>query len=193
MWRSSFRLASAEAILSYLNEAVDEQGLRELIKLNTDIASAEFSSSDQRWHLTTTSGQKYSCSFLLGCMGYYSYENPFTPQLPGQENFKGKIVHPQVWTEECDQLIQGAKVAVIGSGATAVTILPNIADQAEHVTMVQRTPTYIAALPHVRTLLVLLPSMAVIIKSLIPEHDSMKLIFFSSARCCGRLPEEVAS
>ena len=151
MWRSSFRLASAEAILSYLNEAVDEQGLRDSIQLNTDISSAEFSSSDQRWHLTTSRGQKYSCGFLLGCMGYYSYENPFTPQLPGQQNFRGKIVHPQVWTEECDQLVQGAKVAIIGSGATAVTILPSISDQADHVTMVQRTPTYIAALPRVST------------------------------------------
>ena len=151
MWRSSFRLASAEAILAYLNEAVEEQGLRELIKLNTDISSAEFSSSDQMWHLTTSKGEKYSCGFLLGCMGYYSYENPFTPHLPGQQNFKGKIVHPQVWSEECDQLIQGAKVAMIGSGATAVTILPSITDKAEHVTMVQRTPTYIAALPRVGT------------------------------------------
>ena len=85
MWRSSFRLAAAEDILSYLNEAVDEQGLRDMIRLNTDIESAEFSSGDNRWRLTTTSGEKFSSSFLIGCMGYYSYETPYTPHLPGQE------------------------------------------------------------------------------------------------------------
>ena len=88
--------------------------------------------------------------FLIGCMGYYSYENPHTPHLPGQENFSGKIIHPQLWTEECDQLIKGAKVAIIGSGATAVTILPSISNVAEHVTQIQRTPSYVAALPKVR-------------------------------------------
>ena len=150
VWRSSFRLASAEAILAYLNEAVDEQGLREMIKLNTNIETAEFSSQDNRWHLTTSQGEKFSCSFLIGCMGYYSYENPFTPHLPGQETFQGRIVHPQVWTEECDELIKGAKVAMIGSGATAVTILPCISDVVEQLTLVQRTPSYIAALPRVR-------------------------------------------
>ena len=99
-------MASAEAILAYLNEAVEEQGLRELIKLNTDISSAEFSSSDQRWHLTTSKGEKYSCGFLLGCMGYYSYENPHRPALPGQERFQGRIVHPQLWDEKCDEMIR---------------------------------------------------------------------------------------
>ena len=129
---------------------MDEQGLREMIKLNTNIETAEFSSQDNRWHLTTSQGEKFSCSFLIGCMGYYSYENPFTPHLPGQETFQGRIVHPQVWTEECDELIKGAKVAMIGSGATAVTILPCISDVVEQLTLVQRTPSYIAALPRVR-------------------------------------------
>ena len=84
---------------------------------------------------------------LFGCTGYYSYENPYQPHFSGQENFTGPIVHPQKWNEEHDQQILGKKVAIIGSGATAVTILPSIADQVSHVTMVQRTPTYIASAP----------------------------------------------
>ena len=84
---------------------------------------------------------------LFGCTGYYSYENPYQPKFPGQENFTGPIVHPQMWNDEHDKQIMGKKVAIIGSGATAVTILPSISDQVSHVTMVQRTPTYIAAAP----------------------------------------------
>ena len=92
---------------------------------------------------------KYSCNVLFGCMGYYSYETPHTPALPGQERFRGRIVHPQQWSSDCDQEIKNARVALIGSGATSVTLLPNIVDTVEHVTMVQRTPTYISALPRV--------------------------------------------
>ena len=86
---------------------------------------------------------RYSCKFLFSCTGYYSYETPYEPRFPGQENFKGTIIHPQKWTAEHDKEIIGKKVALIGSGATAITILPNIADVASHVTMVQRTPAYI--------------------------------------------------
>ena len=86
---------------------------------------------------------RYSCKVLFGCTGYYSYETPYEPGFPGQENFKGTIIHPQKWTSEHDKEIIGKKVALIGSGATAITILPNIADVASHVTMVQRTPAYI--------------------------------------------------
>ena len=177
VWRSSFRLASAEAILSYLNEAVDEQGLREKIRLNTNIETAEFSSRDNMWHLTTSTGERYSSSFLIGCMGYYSYENPYIPHLPGQENFAGRIVHPQFWTEECDEQIKGAKVAMIGSGATAVTILPCISDVVEKLTLIQRTPSYIAALPRVRTMC----------------WESHLTCLFLSERRRGGLPEELAA
>ena len=92
-------------------------------------------------------GETYSCNTLFGCMGYYSYENPNRPKFPGEERFKGKIVHPQLWDKECDEQIKDAKVALVGSGATSVTLLPNITDTVEKVTMIQRTPTYIAALP----------------------------------------------
>jgi len=193
VWRSSFRLASAEAILAYLNEAVDEQGLREMIKLNTNIETAEFSSQDNRWHLTTSQGEKFSCSFLIGCMGYYSYENPFTPHLPGQETFQGRIVHPQVWTEECDELIKGAKVAMIGSGATAVTILPCISDVVEQLTLVQRTPSYIAALPR-------RDAVADFLKKWLPEELAVKInrwkqvvLGFLFYKWCVTFPEKASS
>jgi len=149
IWRSAEPIATGEAIMDYLKEAAEEQGLMEKIRFNTDIASATWSSVDNKWHLVTKSGARFSCDVLFGCTGYYSYENPYEPKFPGQERFPGPIVHPQKWTEEHDKAIVGKKVAMIGSGATAVTILPSIADSASHVTMVQRTPTYIAAKPKI--------------------------------------------
>ena len=93
---------------------------------------------DNRWHLVTSDGLRYSCNVLFGCTGYYSYENPYEPKFPGQEDFPGPIVHPQKWKPEHDKMVEGKRVAMIGSGATAVTILPSLAESAEHVTMVQR-------------------------------------------------------
>jgi len=149
IWKSAKPIAPAEDILEYLKEAAEEQDIMKNIKFNTDIASAAWKSEDNRWHLTTTSSKKYSCNVLFGCSGYYSYETPYEPTFPGQEKFPGPIVHPQKWTEEHDKQIVDAKVAIIGSGATAVTILPNITDSASHVTLIQRTPTYIAGKPEV--------------------------------------------
>ena len=120
-----------------------------ILRFSTDIEFAGFTSEDNKWHLVTKSGARFSCDVLFGCTGYYSYETPFEPKFPGQDRFPGPIVHPQKWTEEHDKAIVGKKVAMIGSGATAVTILPSIADSASHVTMVQRTPTYIAAKPKI--------------------------------------------
>eukprot|EP00092_Neocalanus_flemingeri_P028947 GFUD01031430.1.p1 GENE.GFUD01031430.1~~GFUD01031430.1.p1 ORF type:complete len:497 (+),score=112.16 GFUD01031430.1:102-1592(+) len=148
-WQSTKPISPGKDILVYLREAAEEQGIMENINFNTDIETAAWVSADNRWHLTTTTGSRYSCNVLFGCTGYYSYETPFEPSFPGQEAFSGKIVHPQKWTKEYDELVVGAKVAIIGSGATAVTILPNISNDASHVTMVQRTPTYIAAKPEV--------------------------------------------
>ena len=82
----------------------------EKMRFNTNIAEAEWISSDHRWHLTTTDGKKYSCNVLFGCMGYYSYENPHQPTFPGQEKYQGRIVHPQLWDEDCDKQIKDAKV-----------------------------------------------------------------------------------
>ena len=148
-WESVEPIASKEEIQTYLREAAEEQCLLEKIKFNTDIVTAHWSSLDDKWHLLTKEGTKFSCNFLFGCTGYYSYENPYEPTFPGRERFCGPIVHPQRWMEVHDKMIVDKKVVLIGSGATAVTILPSIVDIASHVTMVQRSPTYIAAKPRV--------------------------------------------
>lgn len=147
IWKSATPIATGEEILAYLHEAAEEQGIKDKIKFGMDVSSASWCSADNRWHLEMSSGELVSCGMLFGCTGYYSYEQPHEPAFPGQARFPGQVVHPQKWTEECDKAIVGKKVAIIGSGATAVTILPNISDSAAHVTMVQRTPTYIAAKP----------------------------------------------
>lgn len=149
IWKSAKPIAPAEDILEYLNEAAKEQNIMEKIKFNTDIKTVIWSSNDKCWYLTTTTGLQYSCNTIFGCTGYYSYEHPYIPTFKGEKEFKGKIVHPQQWTSEDDALIVGKKVAIIGSGATAVTLLPNISEKAEHVTVVQRTPSYIGAKPDV--------------------------------------------
>ena len=149
IWKSSVPIASKEAIIDYLKEAANEQGIMEKINFNTDVKSAIWSSNDKKWHLTTTTGIRYSCNMLFGCTGYYSYEKPYQPTFKGENDFSGKIVHPQNWTIEDDKFIVDKKIAIIGSGATAVTLLPNIANVAEHVTMIQRTPSYIGANPTV--------------------------------------------
>jgi len=149
MWKSATPIATAEEIRSYLNEAANERGIKQNIHFNTDVESAAWDSKDNQWHLVTKRGKRFSSNVLFGCTGYFSYETPYEPGFPGQDNFKGKIIHPQKWDHQDDEIIKGKKVAMIGSGATAVTILPNIANQTKHVTMVQRTPTYIAAKPEV--------------------------------------------
>jgi len=147
VWKSPKAIAPGEDILAYLTEAAKEHGIIDHIRFNTDIKTADWKSSDNQWHLVTTGGDKYTCRFLIGATGYYSYESPHIPHFPGQEDFKGTLVHPQFWKAHHDTEIVGKKVAIIGSGATAVTILPNISERVEHVTMVQRTPTYIGVKP----------------------------------------------
>jgi len=149
IWKTSKPIATGEEIMTYLTEAANEQGIMDKIMFNTDVKKAEWVSKNNCWYLTTTKGTTFSCNMLFGCTGYYSYENPYRPTFPGEENFTGTIIHPQKWNEESDNIIVDKKVAIIGSGATAVTILPNIADKTNHVTMIQRTPTYIVARPEV--------------------------------------------
>ena len=147
IWKSAIPIATGDEILAYLNEAVREEKILEKIKFNTDISTAEWNSADNRWHLTTSDGRRYSCWMLIGCTGYFSYENPHRPTFPGEEKFPGPILHPQEWNADADTAIMGKKVAIIGSGATAVTMLPSIVNKTNHVTMVQRSPTYIFSKP----------------------------------------------
>ncbi|HLR17093.1 MAG TPA: NAD(P)/FAD-dependent oxidoreductase [Alcanivoracaceae bacterium] len=149
-WKDDQSIADGHTIRAYINEAADEYGVREHIRFGHHVEHANWSSSDARWYLTTTdkeSGKQktFSCNFLVGCTGYYRYDAGYTPEFPGRENFKGEFIHPQLWPEDLDY--SNKKIVIIGSGATAVTLLPSLADKAQHVTMLQRSPSYVASVP----------------------------------------------
>ncbi|MBS0234056.1 MAG: NAD(P)/FAD-dependent oxidoreductase [Proteobacteria bacterium] len=138
-------IATAERIVTYLKGVIDENDLARHIRYGHKIISADWDSSRKRWQLTaerTDTGErlKFETSFLWMCQGYYGHEKGYTPEWLGMENFKGTIVHPQTWPADLDY--SGKRVLVIGSGATAATLVPAIADDAAHVTMLQRSPTY---------------------------------------------------
>ncbi len=138
-------IASAEAILKYMGEVVDENDLARHIRYSHSITTASWSTDDRRWTVAgirTDTGEPVSitCNFLWMCQGYYRHSVGYTPQWPGMDRFAGTIVHPQTWPE--DLPYQGKRVIVIGSGATAATLVPAIAADCAHVTMLQRSPTY---------------------------------------------------
>ncbi|MGO9487923.1 MAG: flavin-containing monooxygenase [Solirubrobacteraceae bacterium] len=156
-WEQTQAIADGPAIRDYIREAARENGVERQIRFNSRVVGAEWSSAEQRWtveiertgapgsapHAVETS--RLSCSFLFGCTGYYRYEEGYTPEFDGLDRFAGALVHPQHWPEDLDY--EGKRVLVIGSGATAVTLVPAMAPQAEHVTMLQRSPSYVLSLP----------------------------------------------
>ncbi len=149
-WRAEKSIADGPSILEYLNETVDENDLRRHIRFGLRATDARWSGKDARWTITTTqtaTGDEhtFTCSFLYMCSGYYSYESGYTPEFPGIERFAGEVVHPQQWPADLDYA--GKNVVVIGSGATAMTLVPAMARTAGHVTMLQRSPTYVVARP----------------------------------------------
>jgi monooxygenase len=149
-WLSTKGIADGPAILDYVRDTAREFGVDRAIRYGHRVVRAEWSSEDARWTVTvertdTGSTTRLTCGFLFMCSGYYRYDQGYTPELPGAERFTGQLVHPQHWPEDLDYT--GKRVVVIGSGATAVTLVPAMAEQAAHVTMLQRTPTYIARLP----------------------------------------------
>jgi len=138
-------IATAEEILSYMGEVIDENDLARHIRYGHKITSAEWSSRDNLWTVEATRADtgettRFTANFLWMCQGYYRHEGGYTPEWPGMARFKGRIVHPQNWPSDLDY--KGKRVVVIGSGATAATLVPNIADDCAHVTMLQRSPTY---------------------------------------------------
>lgn len=150
-WDASKSFADAPSILKYLNEAVIEYDVKDHIIYNKKAISFHFNSNTKLWTVVTldTKTNKeivYQSRFIFNCSGYYNYDHGYTPSFKGIENFKGKFIHPQKWPEQLDY--KDKKVVVIGSGATAVTIVPEIANTVSHVTMLQRSPTYIGALPN---------------------------------------------
>jgi len=149
-WRAEKAIADGPSILDYVNEAADENGVRPHVRFHRRLDRAAWSSDEARWSLDVvcTNGdapERITCNFLLMCSGYYSYEEPYRPTFEGEEEFEGPMFHPQLWPEDLDY--RGRRVVVIGSGATAMTLVPAMADEAEHVTMLQRSPTYVIARP----------------------------------------------
>ena len=144
-------IATAEEILAYLDEVLDEQGLRQHIQYRTKVRKASWSSSDQKWtviaeRLASGESETYTTDFMWMCQGYYDHDKGYTPEWPGMENFKGEIIHPQIWPEDLDY--KDKNVLVIGSGATTATIVPAMAEEAKHITVLQRSPTYFIAAPN---------------------------------------------
>ncbi len=149
-WTDPKAIADGPSIMNYLHETVDEFDIRKHIRYNQMVVNASWSSEDALWTLTADQkdgeGQvQYTCNFLSMCSGYYNYEEGYTPDFVGMEDFQGKILHPQKWPEDLNY--DNQKIVVIGSGATAVTIVPEMAEKAAHVTMLQRSPTFVVAAP----------------------------------------------
>ncbi len=150
-WTEAKAIADGPSILNYIRETAREHGVEEHIRYSRRVVRASWSSADARWTVDVERGdtgetEQLTCAFLYGNTGYYKYAEGFTPQFAGVERFRGELVHPQHWPEQLDYA--GKRVVVIGSGATAVTLVPAMVDGgAEHVTMLQRSPTYIVALP----------------------------------------------
>ena len=141
-------IATAEEILKYMGDVIDENGLAEHIRYKHRIDKAEWSSKDAQWIVDATrtdTGEKFafSCNFLWMCQGYYRHSQGYTPEWDGMENYKGILVHPQTWPADLDY--KGKNVLVIGSGATAATVIPAMAADVAHITMLQRSPTYFRA------------------------------------------------
>ena len=151
-WREKKSIADGPSILAYMQDTAREFGIDRNIRFHQRVQSASWSSDEARWTVDVLVGpdnqtKRYSCNFLYTCAGYYRYDEGYTPVFPGRDDFQGQIIHPQHWPENLDY--RGKRVVVIGSGATAMTLVPSMSDDAEHVTMVQRSPTYVLSLPSV--------------------------------------------
>jgi len=149
-WPERATLADGASILRYVRETAHEHEIERSIRLRHRVIRAEFSSAEQRWTVDaqrtdTEEHVQLTCDFLYGCTGYYRYDEGYNPDFPGRERFRGELVHPQHWPQDLDYA--GKRVVVIGSGATAVTLVPAMAAVAQHVTMLQRSPTYVVSVP----------------------------------------------
>ncbi|MBG6225877.1 cation diffusion facilitator CzcD-associated flavoprotein CzcO [Arthrobacter sp. CAN_A2] len=156
-WTEAKAIADGSSILKYIRDTAEEPLIRDSIRFRTKLVSAAWSSEDARWTLelditdddgagsVTVERRRLTCGFLYLCSGYYNYDHGYEPTFPGLDSFEGEVVRPQFWPEDLDYT--GKRVVVIGSGATAVTLVPSMAKEAAHVTMLQRSPTYITAVP----------------------------------------------
>ncbi|SFI63464.1 flavin-containing monooxygenase [Amycolatopsis sacchari] len=149
-WPEAKAIADGPAIRDYIRDTAREYGVDRRIRFSHKVVRAEWSSADARWTVEarrsdTGETVELTCGFLFTNSGYYDYDEGYTPEFPGVEDFRGTVVHPQHWPEDLDY--DGKRVVVIGSGATAVTLVPAMAERAGHVTMLQRSPSYVLALP----------------------------------------------
>lgn len=149
-WLAEKAIADGPSILQYVKDAATEHRVHEHIRYRHQVKSASWSSDNATWTVEAINGETgdtatIRCGFVLMCSGYYNYENGYLPDFKGRERFRGVIIHPQKWPDELDY--SGKRVVVIGSGATAMTLIPAMAEKAEHMVMVQRSPTYVVSLP----------------------------------------------
>jgi cation diffusion facilitator CzcD-associated flavoprotein CzcO len=149
-WTAEESIADGPAILEYLRETASENGIDRHIRFQHLVTRAEWSSDEAKWTVVahrkdTGETVTFTCNFLFMCSGYYSYKAGYTPEFEGRERFQGEIVHPQEWPEDLDY--EGKRVVVIGSGATAMTLVPAMADDVDHIIMLQRSPTYVVSVP----------------------------------------------
>jgi cation diffusion facilitator CzcD-associated flavoprotein CzcO len=149
-WHDTKVLADGSSIREYVRDTAAEHGVTDRIRYGLRVTRASWSTADGRWTVTavreeTGETEELTANFVIACTGYYDYDGGYRPAFPGEERFTGPIVHPQHWPDDVDYA--GKKVVVIGSGATAVTLVPAMAQDAAHVTMLQRSPTYIVSLP----------------------------------------------
>ncbi len=176
-WRHEKSIADGPSILEYLNRIVDERGIREHIRFNNKVVGADWDSAAARWTVTMEDDKgavsTTTARWLYLGSGYYDYDEPFDANFTGREDFAGQIIHPQFWPKDFDY--SGKKVVVIGSGATAVTIVPSMADKAAHVTMLQRTPTWYAIRPAK-------DGFANFLRKILPERTAYRLTRFKNIR-----------
>ena len=149
-WTVNKTIADADSIMQYLKETVEEYDITDKINFNHFMTEISWSSKNNQWTVQGTNKKtdqevKATCNFLMLCTGYYDYEKGYTPDFKGLENYKGQFIHPQKWTP--DIVYENKEVIIIGSGATAVTLIPTMAEKTKHITMLQRSPSYILSRP----------------------------------------------
>ena len=151
-WQRTEAIATGDTILNYLNETATDEGIDRHIRYSQRVVAADWSTEAARWIVGVECGEtgqttSLTCDFYISCTGYYRYDHGYQPDFPGRDTFQGTFVHPQQWPQDLD--VSNQKIVVIGSGATAVTLVPTLARQAAHVTMLQRSPTYVASVPRI--------------------------------------------
>lgn len=148
-WEGKKAVVDGPDIWQYIDDTARENGIEPHIRYNHWVKNASWSSEDARWTVEAKTGPRkkatFTCNFLMMCSGYYRYDKGYTPSFKGRNKFGGQIIHPQFWPEDLDYA--GKKIVVIGSGATAMTLIPSLAKEAGHVVMLQRSPTYVVSMP----------------------------------------------